>query len=168
MPSAAQPVVAAAAVEEEDKEPEDDEGKVVYYHKKFWEYASYYGKKAAREFYGDWSPAEDAPTPAGVVIKEDTADTTTDTAAPIPAATEENFAAAVTDATADAAAADADAGTNDDANTGADVDDDAAPLTEEEEKAHAEEVAAYKAQYRTWWIEHGKASGAPEEPPALE
>jgi hypothetical protein len=166
MPPAAQPVAAAAAVEA-DKEPEDDEGKVVYYHKKFWEYASYYGKKAARDFYGDWSPAEDAPAPAGMVIKEDAVDTSTATAAPTPAATEENGAtAAVTDATADAAAADA--GTNDDADTGADVDDDAAPLTEEEEKAHAEEVAAYKAQYRTWWMEHGKASGAPEEPPALE
>jgi len=178
---AAAPPAAAAA--EEDVEPEDDDAKVEYYHKKYWEYATYYGEKAAREFYGDWSPAAGTAPPAGVVpaadpveAKEDheaTAGETQDVGTSVESNEEKK------DDVEAKAEADADAGAEAEAETGAEDDKndsgeggaegggegEDAPLSAEEERAHADEVAAYKAQYREWWLFHGKAAGAPEEPP---
>jgi len=41
------------------------------YYEQFWQYCTYYGEKAAREFYGAWSPPEGTPPPPGIVVAPD-------------------------------------------------------------------------------------------------
>lgn len=38
------------------------------YYNDFWNYASYYGEKAARLYYDAWSPPEGTPPPEGIVV----------------------------------------------------------------------------------------------------
>lgn len=136
----------AVAAEEEEVEPQDDEGKVAYYKKKYWEYASYYGAKAARDFYGDWSPAEDEAPPPGIVVAADPVDGDGNDGH------SDGTRAAGTAASADRADGQVDGEEEEE-------------MTAAEREEHEAEMKAYRDNYRTWWLEHGKAAGAPEEPP---
>jgi len=144
---------------QEQPQNQQQEGVVdlTQYYGDFWNYAMHYGERAARLYYAAWSPPEGTAPPPGVVVAPDIELQGVDAAA----------APAVVSATADpaapAATAEAEAGATAEAEAGA-----GAIEAGEEAAVEAQpsaEVLAYRAQYKAWWDEHGKAAGAPEVPP---
>eukprot|EP00605_Chrysophyceae_sp_TOSAG23-4_P000795 GSChrysophyteH1.ASY1.ANO1.884.1 assembled CDS len=109
------------------------------YYADFWNYAATYGEKLAREYYKTWSPPVGTQPPPGVVVAPDM--------------TAEQVAA-LTAASSESASKQA----GESANASRETD-------EGKEGTKAEEWDAYVKGYRDWWLAHGKAAGAPEEPP---
>jgi len=140
------PVVEREIEKGTEEEEEEDITDPEHFYPKYWEYASYYGAKAAREFYGEWSPPEGAAPPEGVIV------------APDPDETEDGENGKNKD--------------QEDKDSVAEKEDSVAekePNTcDGDEEGDDAEWEAYKASYRTWWLEHGKAQGYPEEPPRPE
>ena len=114
------------------------------YYADFWNYASYYGERAARLYYKTWSPPIGTPPPAGVIVAKDM--------------TPEELAAAAAKATGGAASNSLYASSATTATASA-----ATAVVDEE----SEEWKTYAKTYRQWWLDHGKAAGAPEKPPAM-
>ena len=151
-----QPQQAAAPTSEAAAAPHDP----TQYYTEYWTYAAHYGEKAARLYYQAWSPPEGTPPPPGVVVAPDI-----DLSSAAEAATG-NVADSSVTATVAAAGAGA-ANSSGRENTHASSASAVAESSESESAAPAEEdpMIAYRKQYREWWLEHGKASGAPENAP---
>lgn len=107
------------------------------YYSAYWTYAAHYGEKAARLYYGAWSPPEGTQPPPGIVVAPDIelpgVSSTTDTTS----YQQDSGSTASTVST-----------------TGA-----------EPSEQLSDEMIEYRKNYRVWWEQHGRAHGAPEEPP---
>ena len=108
------------------------------YYADYWNYASHYGERAARTYYSTWAPPVGTRPPPGVTVAKDM--------------TAEELAAAASGNTTGSGSA---AGATDTSK--------AEPSEQDTKTA---EWDTYVKGYREWWVAHGKATGAPEEPPA--
>jgi len=160
-PNAQAPVHVQEAAVEEEEVPSDP----THFYGKFWEYASYYGEDAARSFYGEWSPPVGTFAPASAP-------------APGDACGSSGIGSGSGNGKSDAVKSESERKTGEEREE-AEVDkkngkgkneDKEGKEGEEVEESEDDKIARiaweeYQAQYHSWWLEHGKAAGAPESPP---
>lgn len=124
------------------------------YYNDFWYYASYYGEKAARVYYGAWSPPEGTNPPEGYTIPPDPVD------------------GAVPATTGDATTSNSDAKTTANTETAENKTESAADSSKAAANTTTDEAStaaweAYQKQYAEWYEAYGKAAGADPNPPSM-